>query len=569
MKNFQFLLLLCFAHVLNSQIQEAPDFTIEPGFAPNFIEFSQDDQYLVLEDENRYQVWNMANSEKIIEGKHRFKIGRLLSGSNISEGSGYFLFGNENIFLAIDYTLNFTNVVAFDLKKGEEIWSTENLDMGLSTFEIMHQVLSSGRTVQEVPQLNSSVHIDYNYFTKDLVLDKLVSYMPQRSSISVNGKEGLQFLDLKTGEILWTQPELKGGVGEIFYDETHDILVAIRVNNSEFENLSSKPEVQALNAENGDLIWTTKYDGDFIPGTAFVYEDILILPYYGLSLIDIENGEELDGDVKASMKRARRMARNMSILGSQGLGDNGSYPILDESGIMHYFVGFQNGKHLNPDGGKKAYLQIDVLKDKFILVEEDIAKTNNRVVQELLTDERFYVKLTKGLSSTYIISLDRKTGKVIFETDKIKNRFGSDTDPFLLDGNRIVDISAKGIYFYDSMSGEENAFIKFKAFDVGRLRNHIIYKNGLILLGTKGVSFTDDYGNVKHTIEDFGKVRDYRIGGEIWLVEDKRFVRLNAETLEVLDDLSFKRKENVFFSPSGKHFLKLNEEGTKLNVYNM
>lgn len=550
--------------------QNDQDLVIKPSFTPDFIEFSSDDKYLVLENENRYEVWNTHTKAKVLTGKHRFKIGRLISGFNISEGSGYFLFGNEELFLTVDYTLNETNVKAHDLTSGEVVWSSNNLDMGISDLEIASQILNTGRTINanEI-RLNSTSNGLYNYFTRDHMLDKLVSYMPDRSLLCVNGKDGLQLVNLKTGEILWNQPELKGSIGELFYDNNNDLLIAMRLNNSELDALFSKPEIQALNAETGDLVWTTKYDGDFKPNAAYVVDQTLVLPYYDLTLLDIKTGEERDGNVKDGMQSARKMARRMAVLGSQGLGDNGSFPVLDENKVIHYFTGFRKGKDLDPDGGKKAYLQINIHEDKFIKVEEGIAKTNNRVIQEELTDDMFYVKLSKGLSSTYIVGMNRQTGKVVFETDKIKNRFGSEYDPFLLNGNRIVDVSAKGIYMYDAQTGKEIKEISHKDIGVGRLRDQIIFNNGLILLGTKGVSIVDDAGNVQQNFQDFSKIRDYRIGDEIWLVEKKRFTRIDATTFAIIEDIEFKRKENVFFSPSGNYFTKLNADGDEITVYYM
>lgn len=566
MKKLSFLLLMLLAYLTNAQ-NEA-DFKITPSFTPDFIEFSGDDKYLVLENETQYEVWNTETNSKVLSGKHRYKIGRFISGFNISEGSGYFLFGNEELFLSVDYTLNFTEVKAYDLTTGEVVWTSENLDMGISDLEIAAQILNTGRTVDaSAVKLNTKSHMNYNYFTKDHMLDKLVSYMPDRSAISVNGKNGLQLVDLKTGDVLWNQPELKGSLGELFYDEKNDFLIAVRLSNSELDALFAKPEVQALHADTGDLIWQIEYDGEFKPNAAYVVDETLVLPFYGLTLINIKTGEELEGDVKESMESSRKMARRMAALGSTGLGGNGSYPILDEKDVIHYFTGFRKGKDLDPDGGKKAYLQIDIHKDKFILVEEDLAKTGNRVIQEELTNNMFYVKLTKGLSNTYILALDRNSGKVVFETDKIKNRFGSEYDPFLLDGNRIVDVSAKGIFIYDAKTGKEIKEISHKDIGVGRLRNQVIFDNGLILFGTKGVSIVDDAGNVQQNFEDFSKIRDYRIGDEIWLVEKKRFTRIDASSFEILEDIEFKRKENVFFSPSGNYFIKLNEDGNAISMY--
>ncbi|WP_188459036.1 hypothetical protein [Psychroflexus planctonicus] len=52
-------------------------------------------------------------------------------------------------------------------------------------------------------------------------------------------------------------------------------------------------------------------------------------------------------------------------------------------------------------------------------------------------------------------------------------------------------------------------------------------------------------------------------------MEKKRFTRIDASSFEILEDIEFKRKENVFFSPSGNYFIKLNQDGNAISMYYM
>lgn len=570
---------------LNSYAQKG-EWAIDTSMNSLHIDFSNNDKYIVLENEQGYEVWNTESKTNILKGTYRNKIGRNFADVYLTEGSAYLLFEEEDIFLQIDYTLNFTNVDAFDLKNGNKLWSIDNLDMQISTGEAIYQLLENAqRFVRNEENIDRAAFIaatgihsktnrnsaQVSYVGHDKIVNKLINYLPQRNAIAVNGKESLQLLDIKTGEIIWQQPELKGAMGEIFYDPQNDILVAVRINQrtskiNEIKHIISRPEVQALNAKNGDLLWNIKYNGDFVPDIAYIVDETLVLPYFGLMLIDIKTGEERDGDIKEAMQRERRVQRNMSILGSEGLGDNCSYPILDENGIIHYVVGYAGGKHINPSGSRKAYLQIDIHQDKIVLANEGIAKQGNYVIQEEMTDNLLYVKLTRGLSSSYIMALDRNTGKIVFETNKAKNRFGTEYDPFLLSENRIVDISAKGVHIYDAQTGKEINTVTHKNIGVGRFRNQMIFDKGLVLLGTNGVAIIDDDGNPKETFMDTGRIKGVMISDEIWLLDNKKLIKIATDPIAVIEEIEYSKGENIFFSPAGTYIAKINRDN-KIVIY--
>lgn len=601
MKNTVYL--LCSLFILASvyaQNASSPSWTIQTSTIPSFIDFSPSDKFLVLENESGYEVWDTAKKSQVLKGAYRNKVGHYYPEAFLSEGSAYLLFEQEEIFLQIDYTLNQAKVQAYDSSNQQKIWELTNLDIGVSTAEVIFQLIGvanritanpngleeasgnyfSGKAMQKMTGQSPSTGarnrrgFHFSYIGNDQTINKLITYLPEKNAVAINGKNGLQLLDLKKGEIIWNQPELAGGIGEVFYEPQNDVLIAVRVNQNEFQNLMGKPEVQALEVETGNLLWNLEYYGDFLPEVAFVIDQTLVLPYFGLTLIDVATGEEKDGDVKQAMKRHRKIYRNMSMLGAGGeddrrLGDNCSYPFLDENDVLHYVVGMQGGKHINPDGGKKSYLQIDIHNDQILLNEEKIAKQGNRVIQEEMIDGILYLKMTKGLSSSFIMGIDTSSGKVIFETDKVSNRLGTDFDLFLIEGNRIIDASSKGIHTYDAKSGEELAMISYKDIKVGKFRNQLIFDHGLVLFGTKGVAITDDNGQVKATFEDIGRIYDFRVGSEIWLVEKKRFTRIGTQPIEVLEEIAFRKREAVFFSPSGTNFLKLDETGKELSIYKL
>jgi len=600
MKKYSFFFILSFIIALANAQTEA-DWVLQPEITPAFVDFSPSDKYLVLENESGYEVWDTENQKQVLKGDYRFKIGHYYPGTFLTEGSAYLLFEAEEVFLQIDYTVTQAEVKAFDLVSQELKWEIDNLDIGISTAEVLFQLFGALGTVandaknmkeassdgylskqamssvvsQRIsPQAKSRNLAYFSFIGNDETINKLITYVPEKNALAVNGKDGLQLLNIKSGEIIWRQPDLAGGIGEVFYEPQNDILIAVRVNQGKFKNFKGKPEVQALDVETGDLKWNVEYTGDFLPEMAFVVDETLVLPYYGLTFINVKTGQERDGDVKDAMKRFRKMYSNMSFLGAGGedddrLGVNSSYPFLDENDVLHYVVGMQGGKHINPDGGKKSYLQIDIHNDKILLNEEKIAKQGNRIIQEEMVDGVLYLKMTQGLSGSFIMAINTSSGKVMCETDKVSNRLGTEFDFFSFDKNRIIDSSSKGIHTYDAKTGEELSVISYKDIEVGKFRNQLIFEHGLVLFGTKGIAITDRNGNVKATFDDIGRINDFRIGEEIWLVEKKRFTRIGTQPIEIIEEIPFLKNEMVFFSPSGNYFLRLDETGKNINLYQL
>lgn len=552
--------------------QHNPDFVINPGFEPQHIEFSSNDKYLILENTTNYQVWNLQNKTLALKGAYKYIVGQSIPGISVSEGSGYMLFEAEDVFLVVNYTLNLTNVEAFSLKDGKMLWQLENLDMAISEYESVYMILKTARTLQKSEFRNFDIQRENNLLIRDNYISRLINYMPERNAIAINGKEGLQLIDVRDGKLLWNQPDLKGGIGELFYDPKNDIIVAIRIATDEIAHIISRPEIQGLNCETGDLLWTAKYDGTFKDGYAFVLDQTLIVPYYGLAFIDMKTGKEREGDIKKRMESVRKGQRVLSMIMVEGgeQGGNNSKPLFDEAGNLYYFVGVQKNGNINPVGAQKGFLKIDVLNDKVLALETNIARGNNQVVQELLANDIFYVKLTKGSSESFIIAMNSNSGKVIFETKPLKNRLGTSHDPFLLDGDRIVDLSAKGVHIFNSMTGQEIHYVDFKDIGVGRLRNNFIFDEGILIFGVNGVAIIDYLGKVKKKFPEIGKINDYKkVGDEVSLVEDKRFIRIHLKNMEIIESAEFKRKENVFLSPTGERVVRINQDGDLLSVYDL
>src|SRR5690625_7256995 len=86
--------------------------------------------------------------------------------SGLSEGSGYFLFPREDIFLTADYKFPKTELKAYDLSTGKEIWKNDKLDIDVSDLEQYFKLFAAGSDYNlAFHSLGSSFSVEvYVYF---------------------------------------------------------------------------------------------------------------------------------------------------------------------------------------------------------------------------------------------------------------------------------------------------------------------------------------------------------------------------------------------------------------------
>lgn len=558
------------------------------GFIPDFIDFSPDERYLVAENDSRYQVWDLETQTKIIDGKHKFKLGRFIKGKVLPTGSGYFLFGNEQVFLTVDYQNNNTHVKAFSLKDGKMLWETDQLHMGITLAEtLMHVHGEDAVTVKINGSQVNPRHSSSDLFTRDKVLDRLINYIPERSTLFFNGKSGLQAVNIQNGNIYWTQEAVKGDIGEIIFNAQTGHIYAIKVPNSEgsVDILTAKPEVQALDLKSGKLLWSVPYTGTFLPGYASVVGNTLVLPYLDLTFIELKNGIERNGDIKKQMEAARNVTKGLgSIMAiDNALGGNfgqqettAKYNRLiprelyfDSNGNLCYFTTFNNKGKLGV-GGKKGYLNINIHNDKIEIEKYNILGDQWTVMQDALVDGIFYVKSSGNMNRTIITAIDPKNGEVLFQTEKAKNSadIAKAFNPFIISNKRIIDIVSKGIYTLDAKTGKQIAYTATKDIGIGTVQFSRFFEKGILVFGTKGLGILDFNGNIIQSIEAKNVKNVMANTKEVWVLENKKFTRINLQEAKITETISFKSRETMVFSPFGKYLLKVNTEGDKIEIHN-
>ena len=560
--------------------------TIDLGFVPDFIDFSPDGRYLVAENENRYLVWNVETATKVLEGKYTFKIGRFINTINIPTGSGYFLFGNEQVFITVDYERNKTTMQAFSLTDGTPLWESDQLDMGVTLAETIISAHAGGVIDMEMNGHRfDEAKVANNFFTKDRFLDRLINYIPEKNAIALNGKGGVQLVDIRNGEVRWTQAGFKGGIGELLFDGVTDRLYAITVpaTDGALDQLTATPSVIALDANTGELLWNVEYTGEFIPGYAALIGSTLVLPYLELTLIDTETGAERDGDVQGRLAAARNVTKGLGGLMALDQAMGGSFGAskdepskynrliprqlhFDNNGRLCYFTMFNDNGQWGT-GGKKGFLTIDIHQDKIEVEKYGVLGNQWTVMQDMMVDGVFYVKAHGNLNRTIIKAIDARSGAELFETNKAKNSadVAKAFNPFIVANDRIIDVVSRGIYVLDAKTGEEISYTTTKDLGVGTVQYSHLYNGGMLLFGTKGVGVMNLDGAViasvpAKNVKGFTTTPDE----ELWLLESKRFIRVDARQGEILETQALNQKDYVVFSPSGNMLARCEETVIRL-----
>jgi len=546
----------------------AQDVRITPSFMPEAVWFSPDDMYIIMEGERRFEVFETATGKVVIRSEDT-------APKKGYKGNGCLLFAFEGVFIVVEHELIDANVRAFDLGTGALLWQSDDLSLGGGWADIMVAV---GSLAAQADPISRRASVAYNsdvagMFVSNKDLDNYINHIPELGCIAMNGQKGLQLIDLRTGEVLWKQSSVAVALGEVVYSPGRDIIACITIHSNEIQRLFGKPEIVGLNARTGEEMWRVEYSGNFRPNSTYLIGETLVLNFFGISLFDMATGSRKPGAVTDCYKRAELQNKVLNAMighqtEGQGLTTVTSPPVIDREGHMYYVVGVNgDGSRADPVGGSKKSLQkIDPATGDFLFQGLEAGKKSDNPMQAYLHDGIYYVKMTNKNRSS-LVGMDASTGKLLFRTDAIKNRFGSSFDNFYHQGNTLLDISATALMFYNDRTGEVITEVSFKNLGVGRLENFAPHDNGFVIFGADGTVFVDGAGKPLKTIP-MRDIRKFQAGeADIRLVDSQRFVRLSAASLEELVSLGHGHPRSIIMSP--KTSLVAHQNGSSVDLYLM
>lgn len=551
---------------------------IEVSFAPTSTVLSDSEKYLVLGDDSRYELWNLEEQRKLLDGQYRNKVSNWLSGATVNEGSGFVLIEEKHLFITVEYRMNDAHFRAFDIRDGSQIWENKELKLGISWFKNLLPLLQSAAGNQEVhisligsqanqQTSNRIIEAHEGMVSNDPAIGRLIHYIEELDALVVNGHLGLQKIDLRTGELSWNQSEITSVLGEVLYVPSTGNLVAFSVHSSEIQGLTSRPDIYHINSKDGSLFWTEQYIGNYRPESTYILGDnILLTDFFGLILLDLETGNKMDNEVNENYSRAEDALRVLTRFQSdEPIETITTQPLFNDRQQFYYVVGTHRG-NAHPMTGNKILQKVDPIKGKFIYQSENIGGNQEVPVLKNLYDDILYIKMARR-NQTYIHAVNPETGEILFTTDRIRNRHDTDFDPFYLHENTLIDLSSTGIFFYNRLTGNQMGEVPFKDLDIGRLNTYFPYENGFVIIGGRGIAMTDIQGNVRHS-QRMGEVLSFdETENHLYLRDSRQLKILDKESLNEVRSIDYQDEEFIVTGRSGKHWLHI--QGRSVFVYPM
>lgn len=92
------------------------------------------------------------------------------------------------------------------------------------------------------------------------------------------------------------------------------------------------------------------------------------------------------------------------------------------------------------------------------------------------------------------------------------------------------------------------------------------FEKGILVFGTKGIGIMDFDGNIIQCVEAKNVKNVMANTNEVWILKNKKFTRINLKEAKITETITFKNRETMVFSPSGKYLLKVNAQGNNIEM---
>lgn len=545
-------------------------------------------EYLIMNSPGQFGIVDGNTGELITSGKHLEKDkgaqlisnimygktpGFMADGEALKESSGFYVFQDEKVVVFLDWTLDKNIIKAFDLKTGKKIWETNRYRYTPEKNDQMASVLATiafNKAVGgEIVRSGTTPSGAYYEIETDLYQQSVGSKDAQAFITPMEGTGNFLLkvqkkhvcLDIKTGEEKWMYDGYPINIAENYMIKDNKEMVLVNFNPRYFgksENLIIK-----LDTKTGEELVRIKPMTNFVENRTYVTENRLVTDYYGIEMYDLNTGKRILSNIDERIIKARN---TMAALGDENNSGVLSYPSFVENGIL-YTGTSRIGRQIHPmkAGGRNITVYAyDTETGKEIWSTQ---KPEHKSQMVDLTDKYLILKYQKGLNKHVFYGMDKETGKITGESDKIKQYLLRNGAGYIVSGNSVFISGKRGIYVYNLNTWKEVSELDTKKADIGKLQAMSLMKNGLFVVGDDGVGFYDEKG--KHLksliVED--------IEGTVW--SDKllmaftgdEIIAVDLEDMIRLDNLT--RKEAVLYSVNLKHWLlEGNQIMTKYKLQN-
>lgn len=444
--------------------------------------------------------------------------------------------GSQTLLL-FDRSTDAGTIRSIDLQTGKDLWSSEELPWNVEKFR--DETNFAVRKLADISLGAAAVTgLSAALLMQNRAVESIVKEIPQRNAFLFRTLDGvLHMIDSRNGDIIWQNEDVSStGMATIQYlEETDEVLIAGDMAGLKdiFQSADAEEtmkQIYRINAEDGEIIWETKYKGREDQIADIKKEDDKVLLYFtggSLEFFDFEDGTRKFGT-------RDEMGMGVTKFASAVTGQNStletvltSMPIIE--GNMVYAV--------NPTGEVNA----------FALDNKQLVKYNYETGEEIwkspvlekavdvrnmtVTDKLVIVTIpgagnvVGGTKDPGVYAFDKETGDIAWQfTDPFSKNYSSNvvygsTDLVTGDGNLV--------YRIDMADGEVITEQSFEEPDIGDISvvRELPGDTTMAVVGSKGVSVIRN--------EDFSPVYNAMVDGQIssHQLNDKLFIGRASKTL--------------------------------------
>lgn len=479
----------------------------------------------------------------------------------------------SHTLLLFDRSTDDGTIRSIDSRTGDQLWTSKDLAWNLEKFkDEANYVVDLAAKVSFGSAVGSG--IASSILLQNRAIKSMVKEIPQKNAFLFKTVDGaLSMIDSRSGRIIWQSRDVSStGLASVKYlADSDELLIAGDMGGLKDIIKSSDAEetmkqVYRIDANDGNVIWSTKYKGRESQIDDIVKKDKEVLLYFtggSLEFFDYSDGTRQFG-TRDNMKMGT--ARFASAISSENTMETSltSMPIIEGNTV--YAIN-PTGKVHAASLDNKQLVKYNYQTGKVIWKSPVLEKAVD--VRNMKSTDKLIIisipgagNMLGGAKHAGIYAFDKKTGKQAWQfTEPISKKYYSN---ILYRSSDLLTGDGNTIYRLNAADGKLIAKKAFKDPDIGSI-NHIRVMPGdtsLCALGSKGVSIinSDDLTPVYSTTVSGHISSDYvndniYVGASSKLLSTKgTFFAFGFPELNKIANFTLQK-------PDAKLFGNLDEEG--------
>lgn len=397
----------------------------------------------------------------------------------LTDKVSYIYVPHRHALLEFNYATFAETVTLIELENKEVKWVSKDLKWSLERYQVFARALSKGMGLGGQLATGAAAQT----MLPSRFVGNLTEIIPELDALIFKTLDGLSLIDLSSGEVVWTNKNLDGGLAEVIFDEESNSIVVVNSDDEAFsiEGLQFNKQIMRIDAETGDTVWEGNYDGNIrekVDGFGIwadrradirLVDGKIMINFLNVEVYDFETGEQLWQTTTGNDKLLDYVAPEAQIMNLF------AFPVIHDD--MLYRVTHEN----------TGLTGVDVVVEAYNYQTGDLMWKSGKLSRSepvndmLVAGDKLVVSIG---ASEGITAFDLKTGEKKWEN----SGFGKNGIQFEMiehNGNVIAAGSGK-MYLINADSGEELFAINTANDGLGDMKDIAVRDNSLLITGSNG-----------------------------------------------------------------------------------